>query len=321
MGKSWKGGKFRAIHDQVARRSGANGLEDGPKRLAGLLQPILQQDIHAAAVVRHSGDAAVFQDRLSRYRSIAPRSVRSAPRVEAEKGPALHDAAKDPRTAVKKRAFDRLQHSIFRQAHVGGLIGDKPEGAIDATGFESRHLSRYYVKRRGQKRHARFRYPKLTVLCETASYLWGGVTASEGPSNDHLQFSATVLRAVQCVRLDRLLGDSGYDSEENHRLCREELDIRSTVFALNPRRSGRQWPKTKYRRQMKRRLFRRGYGNRWHAESSFSAHKRVLGSALRARSEDTRNQEILWRGLTHNLMILRRAIQRVSTKQSYHPII
>ena len=46
------------------------------------------------------------------------------------------------------------------------------------------------------------------------------------------------------------------------------------------------------------------YGQRWHVESMFSQHKRVLGSALRARTDATRERECYGRVLTHNLMIL-----------------
>jgi hypothetical protein len=57
-------------------------------------------------------------------------------------------------------------------------------------------------------------------------------------------------------------------------------------------------------RQMKRRFHRRKYGQRWQAESAFSRHKRLLGPALRGRSESSRADECRLRVLTHNLMLL-----------------
>jgi transposase len=106
------------------------------------------------------------------------------------------------------------------------------------------------------------------------------------------------------VTWDRLLGDAAFDSEENHRLCREDLGVRSTVIPLNRRNSGRKWPKTRYRRQMKKRFHKRKYGQRWQAESAFSRHKRRLGSALRGRSDTARQRECYLRVLTHNIMLL-----------------
>ena len=59
-----------------------------------------------------------------------------------------------------------------------------------------------------------------------------------------------------------------------------------------------------YRRAMRRRFRRKLYGQRWHAESGFSQHKRRLGSALTARREDAQVRELALRVATHNLMHL-----------------
>jgi len=56
---------------------------------------------------------------------------------------------------------------------------------------------------------------------------------------------------------------------------------------------------------MKVRFFKRVYGQRWQVESAFSRNKRLLGSALRARSWKSQQWECLLRVLTHNLMILK----------------
>ena len=106
------------------------------------------------------------------------------------------------------------------------------------------------------------------------------------------------------VTWDRLLADAAFDSEENHRLCREDLGVRSTIIPLNRRNRGRKWPQTRYRRQMKKRFYKRKYGQRWQAESAFSRHKRRLGSALHGRSEASRQRECYLRVLTHDIMIL-----------------
>jgi transposase len=112
------------------------------------------------------------------------------------------------------------------------------------------------------------------------------------------------------------LGDKAYDAEHNHRPCREELGIRGTVIPINKRDTGRTRPKTKDRRQMRGRFFKRKYGQRWQAESGFSRHKRRLGSALTTRDDTTQRREMLLRVPTHNLMILRRNPSRISTQQN-----
>ena len=184
-----------------------------------------------------------------------------------------------------------------------GLIGPQPEAAIDATGLESQHTSRYYFARSGKKQSARL-WTKLTVVCDTASHFFTSATVSTGPSNDGPQFAPAMKRAALFVSWDRVLGDAAFDSEANHRLCREELGVRSTVIPINKRAQGRRWPTTKYRRQMKRRFHRRKYGQRWQAESAFSRHKRLLGPALAGRSDASRERECYLRVLTHNFMLL-----------------
>ena len=189
------------------------------------------------------------------------------------------------------------------RAQASGLINERPEAAIDATGLDSQHTSRYYFARSGKKHSARL-WTKLTVVCHTGSHFFPSATVSTGPSNDGPQFAPALKKASIAVSWDRVLADAAFDSEDNHRLCREDLGIRSTVIPINRRNQGRRWPKTKYRRQMKRRFHRRKYGQRWQAESAFSRHKRLLGPALRGRSDATRERECFLRVLTHDIMLL-----------------
>jgi transposase len=192
-----------------------------------------------------------------------------------------------------------------------GLIGDKPTAAVDGTGLESRHTSRYFFKRAGEKHTSRL-WTKLTVACDTASHFFVGATVTAGPSNDSPQFRPVMAAAALVVAFDRVLADAAFDSEEHHRYAREELGVRSTVIPLNRRNRGRKRPKTQYRRQMVKRFrkkpkgsrHRRVYGQRWQAESAFSRHKRRLGSALGGRSDASREREGFLRVLTHNIMLL-----------------
>lgn len=203
--------------------------------------------------------------------------------------------------------------AVFERARARGLIQERPEAAVDATGLESRHASSYYVDRKGYRRFRRKRWPKLTLVCHTGSHLFAGVVVTWGPSNDSPQFPEAVRQAARNVRFDRLLADAAFDAEHNHRLCRQELGIRSTVIPLNARRGGSP-PSSKYRAQMQRRFQNRVYGNRWQIESAISRNKRLLGSALRARTDQTQAHESLLRILTHNLMILTLSLKRISTE-------
>ena len=181
--------------------------------------------------------------------------------------------------------------------------GDKT-AAIDSTGMDTRHASTHFVRRTGYKRFLRRAWPKLTAVFHAATHLIAGVAIGRGPSQDSPQFPEAMRQAALNLRPRQLLADKGYDAEHNHELCRRELGIRSTVIALNPRRAGRRWPRTRYRRLMKRRFPRRQYRQRVQAESGFSRHKRRLGPALTVRQEKTQHREMRLRVLTHNLMLL-----------------
>jgi Transposase DDE domain len=195
-----------------------------------------------------------------------------------------------------------------------GLIGERPTAAVDGTGLESRHTSRYFFKRSGRRHTARL-WTKLTVATHTASHFFAGASVSAGPSNDSPQLRPVMAQASLVVAWDRVRADAAFDGEENHRYCREDLRVRATVIPLNRRGRGRKWPKTRYRRQMVRRFrkkrrgsrHKRVYGQRWQAESAYSRHKRRLGSALGGRSDGSRERECYLRVLTHDLMLLAEA--------------
>lgn len=183
-------------------------------------------------------------------------------------------------------------------------MGGRPEAAVDGTGLESRHTSRHYARRRSSKRYRWRRYVLLTVACHTQSHLLAGAEVALGPANESPHFAGVIDQAVAHARWDRVLADAAHDAEHNHELCRDGYGIRSTVIPINRRGHGRKWPRSKYRRQMRRRFHRRKYGQRWQAESAFSRHKRLLGDALRARSDTARERECYLRALTHNIMLL-----------------
>jgi hypothetical protein len=191
-----------------------------------------------------------------------------------------------------------------------GLIPQKPTVAVDATGLDSRHASRYFVAR-SQGEHTARSWPKLTIACDTHSHFIAGATVTTGPTNDSPQFAPVLLLASLMILWDRALADAAFDSEGHHRLTREDLGIRSSVIPINPRGHDGE-PGGKYRRQMVRRFrpkpagsrHKRVFGQRWQIESAFSRHKRRLGSAIAGRSEDSRKRECYLRVLTHNLMLL-----------------
>lgn len=183
--------------------------------------------------------------------------------------------------------------------------------AVDSTGLEARHISRYFVRRRRSKEldiyettHYR-RWPKLAVVCDCRNHLILSAITTRGPSPDINQFEKTMGPAINRYTIKHILADAGYDSESNHRFARERHNIRSTI----PPKHGRPTTKPfrgKYRRLMQQRFNRETYGQRWQVETVFSMIKRNQGDVLRARTYWAQNREMLLKVLTHNIGIILR---------------
>jgi hypothetical protein len=190
--------------------------------------------------------------------------------------------------------------------------------------FESHHVSRHFEKRREQtnrkarqqhpqpsanRRRAAInqRLPKLSLAVRASSHLILAARATTGLGADHAHFAPLLLWAAERMPLELVLADAGYDSEDNHRLARQELGIRSVIPATCGR-PGAKGPKGHYRRLMRRR-FKGGsdktfYGQRWQVETVNSMLKRNLGSTCRARTPRGRKKDMLLRAVTHNLMLI-----------------
>src|SRR5262245_7859423 len=297
--------------DQVPAGGGPGGAPTRPGVLAPVLGGAQPQGLHPAPAVRHPGPQDLPEDRLPGGRPVPGRLRRATRRPRAQEGPELLDPVLRRAAAAKKAEFVLLLFRATTSAAESGLIGEKPTAAVDGTGLESRHTSRYFFKRTGKKHSSRL-WTKLTLAVDTHSHFIAGAHVTTGPSNDSPQFRPVMAQASLVVTWDRVLADAAFDSEEHHRSAREDLGVRSTVIPINPRGRGRKWPKSRYRRQMVRRFRKkpkgsrhsRVYGQRWQAESAFSRHKRRLGSALGGRSDASRERECYLRVLTQDIMLL-----------------
>jgi hypothetical protein len=181
--------------------------------------------------------------------------------------------------------------------------------AVDSTGLEAGHISRYFVRRKRSKQLETYeethynRFPKLAVVCDCQNHLILSAITTRGPSVDINQFCKTLKPAAEQFRIKHLLADAGYDSEKNHQYARDVHHIKTTI----PARGGRpttKLPKTKYRKEMRTDFDKENYGQRWQVETVFSMIKRNFGSALRARLYWPQCREMMLLILTHNIAII-----------------
>jgi len=181
--------------------------------------------------------------------------------------------------------------------------------AIDSTGLDSNYVSRYFVRRRRSKHPEIWedaiysRFPKLAVICDCSNHAILSVMTTRGPSVDVNQFREPLKPAAERVKIKHILADAGYDSEPNHEYARETYNIQTTIPA-KAGRPGYNYPKGKYRREMRTNFNKEIYGQRWQVETVFSMIKRNYGSALRARNIESQAREMMLLVLTHNIAII-----------------
>jgi hypothetical protein len=228
---------------------------------------------------------------------------------------------------LKKRRVDRALDLMADDDGPAGLAA-KPL-TIDSTCYEPRHRSRHYDRacrkaglRPGQKyakkpgkygpavnasrsRKLR-RMPKLALAVAAASHRILAAKASAGNGSDAPDFDPLLYQSWRRAEVRTVVADAGYDSENNHRIARLDMNVRSVIPAKIGRPSATA-PTGRYRRLMKQRFAReadkRLYGQRSQSETVNSMMKRNLGEYLRSIRTRRRKQEMLLRSILHNLML------------------
>jgi hypothetical protein len=194
--------------------------------------------------------------------------------------------------------------------------GDEPPGkksarqvALDSTGLFLHHTSRYFEWRARRERGQRG-WLKWAAALWTGPQLVLSQLVRPAPAGDFADLVPLASAAYGVSAFDQLVADGGYDSEANHRFCREELKVESLIPAHN-RRGTR--AKTPYRPKMQRllgvpgtkrhgtRRARRDYGQRWKAETLMSVIKRKWGECLSVRDSLMQQLQALLRGVVYNL--------------------
>ena len=229
----------------------------------------------------------------------------------------LHDV---PHFTTFQKASRRLLKSPFAQrlldASVDLAVKKKVMrrrvklAAIAGTGFETHHISAYFVKRRKKHEKSKYltttytRYPYAGIVGDCGSHMILAVIPTRGPGSDVKHFRPALQQTMRRARVETLLADAGYDGEPSHEFARDTCGMR-TIIPPTKGRPTEKLPSGRWRRLMATRFDKQKYGQRWQVETIHSMLKRLLDSALRARQYGSQGREILLRVLTHNVMILR----------------
>lgn len=182
-------------NDQIASSTGKNGFACSQRFSAGLFPPILAKGFYSASIIHHPGLTPISKDRLSRHHTNATGLLRPSQCPGTEKSTTLLNTLLCRKKDAKKSGFESLLNGIFGQADAIGLLDEHPQAAVDATGIESHHTSRYYVHRKASKRFLSYRWPKITAVCDTKTHLFVACIVTDGPSNDSPEFAPAVIQA------------------------------------------------------------------------------------------------------------------------------
>ena len=242
---------------------------------------------------------------LAEHLADSPEMARSIDLHEVPHFTTFQKAATRLLTAAPAR---RLHDAVLDRARRAGVLKRRVRrAAVDGTGMESRHVSRYYVKRRsgtgtGTQATTYAKYPKVVLVIDCTSHLVLSAVPGRGPGSDLRQFRAALKAAAGRARIGTLLADADFDGEWVHEHVRS-YGIR-TIIPPERGRPSEKPPAGKWRRRMKQRFDRKTYGQRWQVETVNSMIKRRLGSALRARTYWSQCREITLRTITHNVMVV-----------------
>ena len=230
--------------------------------------------------------------------------------LELKQVPHFTTLQKSARQLLKKKTVKKLIGSILSIARKEKLIDSKVAlAAMDGSGFESHHVSRYFVLRRDRAVKDKYqtshyqRFPKVGIVCDTSNHLVLSGIPEQGPKFDRTHLKPAVLEAIAQKPIRTLLADAGYDGEQNHVFIRKQLNIKSIIPPLIGRRTLK-LPSTYYRRLMATRFNKKAYVQRWQVETVFSMLKRNLSSFLRARTFWSQCREIMLRIFTHNVTVV-----------------
>ena len=144
----------------------------------------------------------------------------------------------DLRAAPARHRFRAVVHRFLGRRRVVA------RAALDSTGLDVGHASRYYVRRRSgagdtARAVAYRRFAKLEAAFDCDTHLLLAALPGREPRPDADRLVPLLDAARAHVRVRSVLADAGYDSEANHRYARDGCGVRSFIPAAIGRSSGR----------------------------------------------------------------------------------
>jgi hypothetical protein len=198
---------------------------------------------------------------------------------------------------------------LIRKIHQITLPNEVLLTSIDGTGFDSWQRSRHYEKRVGEVHISHMPYAKSDLFIDVKTQIILNFNFFTFREHD-------VLGAERIFKRNKIksiigLGDKGYDSEHLHEIARENGIIFYAPVREMDKRSLKQRPKGKYRRECLE--LPEFIGMRSINETVNSVLKRTQIHFLRSRKSTMKKREFGWHIILYNI---KRIIKLSSEEES-----
>ena len=167
--------------------------------------------------------------------------------------------------------------------------------AVDSTGIQVTNRGEWIKEKWLKERRG---FIKIHVAVDTKSKQMVSMKVSEEDTGDGKMLKPLVEDVSKKARIEKLIGDGGYDSKDNFQLLHDKgiepvIKVRSNSIPTGyciPRNDSVREQLKDYKRWKRK----HGYGMRWMSESAFSSFKRTFGESIKS---------IKWNNIVNELLL------------------